>query len=174
MNSFSTFIAIIVALILMVIVPSYRAYFIIDQQVLNFVNKENQDFVNNIRHKGFISKEMYEKFILDLSKTQNVYGIEIIHTKKVYYPLFPSDAEYSIDTTFKVLEQKYSKEQIIEQIYAPLNLTKDYRMSQGDTISIKVENKSITGYMVYMSLMGANGSSFIFSRYGGMITNEDY
>lgn len=173
MNSLSALFASIVAVIIFTMVPAYRTYWIIDQQVFKYVNMQTQEFANNIRHKGYIDQEMYETFIKQLSNTGNVYDIEIIHTKKDYHPLQPTDPGYSPDHTFVVVEESFPIETIIDGINSSPN--HQYRMSQGDNISVEVVNKSKTGTMVFLQALGGKAeNTLIFSKAGGMVTNEDY
>lgn len=173
MNNLSTLFASIVAVIIFTLVPAYRTHWIIDQQVFKYVNMETQEFANNIRHKGYIDKEMYESFVRRLANTENVYDIEIIHTKKEYHPLHPADPEYSDDHTFAVVEEKFPLQTIIEVINnSPEH---QYRMSKGDNISVEVVNKSKTGTMIFIQALGGSAdNTLIFSKAGGMVTNEDY
>lgn len=173
MNNISTLFAAIVAVVLLTVVPSYRLYWIIDQHVFNYVNVETQRFSNSIRHDGYINKDMYEGFVHSLAKTQNVYDIQINHVKKVYYPLQPTDPGYSIDHTFEVIEEDFPTQYILDGIYS--SPSGEYRLRQGDSIIVSVENLTTTGSAIFMTFMGGNAaSSFIFSRFGGMVTNEDY
>lgn len=173
MNSLSTLFASIVAVIIFTLVPAYRTYWIVDQQVFKYVNMETQNFANNVRHKGYIDEKMYEDYVKGLANTQNVYDIKIVHTKKVYHPLSPTDPGYSQDNTFTVVEQSYPIQTILNGINSSPN--HQYRMNQGDDISVEVVNMSKTGTMVFLQAIGGKGeNSLIFSKAGGMITNEDY
>ncbi len=173
MNSLSTLFASIVAVILLTLVPAYRSYWILDQQVFRYVNMQTQEFANNIRHKGYISSEMYEEYVKNLSHTENVYDISIVHTKKTYHPLQLTDPGYSPDNTFVVVEEMIPLKTIVDGINS--SPTKQYRMNQGDSVSVKVVNKSKTGTMVFIQMLGGKAeNSLIFSKAGGMVTNEDY
>lgn len=173
MNPLSTLFASIVAIILLTIVPAYRAYWIIDQQVFKYVNIQTQEFTNNIRHKGFIDDDMYEAFVKALSNTENVYDISIVHTEKVYHPLQPGDPGYTPEHTFTVVEEMYPLNTIIEEINT--SPARRYQMHQGDNISVEVVNKSKTGTMVFIQALGGEAeNSLLFSKAGGMVTNEDY
>lgn len=173
MNPLSTLFASIVAIILLTIVPAYRAYWIIDQQVFKYVNLQTQEFTNDIRHKGYIDDDMYEDFVKSLSNTENVYDIRIVHTEKAYYPLQATDPGYTPEHTFTVVEVMFPLDAIIEEMDA--NTAHQYRMHQGDNISVEVVNKSKTGTMVFIQALGGGAeNSLLFSKAGGMVTNEDY
>lgn len=172
MNYFSQAVAFIVAALLLFVVPSYRMYWLIDQAVLRQVNMETQDFVNTVRHKGYVSKEQYEDFITALSKSGNVYDINLKYTRKEYYPLKSGDPEYSATHTYTIVKDEYYTKQILDTLYKD---NKDYIMKKEDTFTVTVINKSTSGSMVFLNLMGnKNETNILFSQYGGMITNEAY
>ncbi|NJD02364.1 MAG: hypothetical protein FIA99_07165 [Ruminiclostridium sp.] len=172
MNYISQIAAFITAVVLLFVVPAYRMSWVVDQAVLKQVGYETQEFVNAIRHKGFISRESYEGFVTGLSKTGNVYDIQLKHTRKVYYPLKPGDPDYSPTHTYTIVNDEYYTKQILDTLYINHN---DYLMKKGDSFTVTVTNNSRTGSMVFLSFMGgAPETSMIFSKYGGMIVNEDY
>jgi hypothetical protein len=173
MNPLSTLFASIVAIIIFTLVPVYRTYWIIDQQVYKYVNLQTQEFANDIRHKGYIDNERFEAFIKALSNTENVYDINIVHIEKIYHPLQATDPGYTPDHTFTVIEEAHPLNAIMEGINS--SPAHQYRMHQGDTISVEVVNKSKTGTMVFIQALGGKAeNSLLSSRAGGMVTNEDY
>lgn len=172
MNYISQIVAFVTAVVLLFVVPAYRMSWVVDQAVLKQVSYETQEFVNSVRHKGFISNETYEDFITQLAKTGNVYDVQLKHTRKEYYPLQPGDPEYSTTHTYTIINDEFYNKQILDTIYKTQT---DYLMKKGDSFTITVTNKSQTGSMVFLSIMGgAPKTSMIFSKYGGMIVNEDY
>lgn len=170
MNYLSQTAAFVVAVLLLFIAPTYRMYWVIDQAALRQVNMETQDFVNSVRHKGYVSKEQYEAFVTALSLTGNVYDIKLKHTRKVYYPLKPGDQDYSPTHTYTIVKDEYYTTQILDTLYKS---NKDYNMKREDTFTVTVTNRSITGSMVFLRLMGGKDETgILFSQYGGMIVNE--
>lgn len=171
MNYFSQAAAFVLAVILLFIAPAYRMYWLIDQAVLRQVNMETQDFVNTVRHKGYISREQYEGFVTVLAKTGNAYDIQLKHTRMEYYPLKPGDPDYTSTHTYTIVKDEYYTKQILNTLY---KTNKDYTMKKEDTFLATVTNKSTTGSMVFLNLMGGkNETSILFSQYGGMITNDE-
>ncbi len=104
MNPLSTLFASIVAIILLTIVPAYRAYWIVDQQVFKYVNMQTQEFANDIRHKGYIDDDMYEDFVKTLSNTEKCLRHPHRAYGKVYHPLQATDPGYTPEHTFTVVE----------------------------------------------------------------------
>jgi hypothetical protein len=172
MNYFSQAAAFLVAAILLFIAPAYRMYWVIDQASLRQVNVETQNFVNNVRHKGYISKEQYESYITAIAKTGNLYDVQMNHTRKQYYPLQPGDKDYSPTHTYTIINDDYYTKQILDTIYKS---GKDYTMKKEDTFTVTVKNMSTTGSMVFLNLLGGRAETgILFSQYGGMIVNENY
>jgi hypothetical protein len=172
MNYISQIAAFILAIVLLFVVPAYRMTWVVDQAVLKQVNYETQEFVNTVRHKGFVSSDTYEAYITALAKTGNLYDVQLKHTRKEYYPLMPGDPQYSPTHTYTIVNDEYYTKQILDTIY--INKT-DYLMKKSDSFTVTVLNKSKTGSMVFLDYIGgASKTGIIFSKYGGMIVNEDY
>jgi hypothetical protein len=48
-------------------------------------------------------------------------------------------------------------------------------MKKGDSFTVTVTNRSRTGSMVFLGFVGGSpDTGIIFSKYGGMILNDDY
>lgn len=165
MNYFSKMMAFLIAVLLLFIVPTFRTYWIIDQAVLKTLNLSTQEFVNNVRQKGFISKNMYEDFLRKISTTGYVYDIEMLHDKQVYYPNGKGN--------FIIASETFASKNILKDVF---DKSKEYRylMKKGDNFSLQLKNKGTSGSAVFMKLFGGSNSSMLFSRYGGMVSNEDY
>ncbi|MFA6308592.1 MAG: hypothetical protein WC677_02440 [Clostridia bacterium] len=171
MNYLSKMFAFLLSVILLFIVPAYRICWVTDQAVSKQVNYDTCEFVNNVRHKGFVSRRMYEDFVGKLSNTGYVYDIEMKHLKEVwdYVPNISSPDGYETANFF----DEYPTEYILKDIFS--SEEDRYFMHKGDSFVVSITNKSKTGSMVFMNFLGDNGFvSSIFTKYGGMITNEDY
>jgi len=171
MNYLSKMFAFLLSAVLLFIVPAFRISQITDRAILKHVNYDTCEFVNNVRHKGFVSKIMYEDFINKLSKTGYLYDVEMVHLKDVwdYVPSISNPEEYETANFF----DEYPTEYILKDVFETDE--EKYFMHKGDSFAVNVTNISKTGAMVFMNLIGGNeNSSTIFSKFGGMITNEDY
>lgn len=163
MNYISHIVGFLIAVLLMFIIPAFRMFWIVDHAILKHVNYETQLFVNTVRHKGYVSKELYENFVRNLAKTMNVYDIEMVHVRKAYVPGNTGEVV--------VYDDCYPTYYILNAIY---NQNQDYKMKIGDEFVVSVVNKTKTGTMVFLDFLGGENIPLIFTRYGGMITNEDY
>lgn len=85
-GSLQKIIAAIVGVLILFIIPVYMAYEKVDDIAYSLVLKITQNFVDNVRDKGYISPEMYSDLVSDLMATGNMYDIEIEHVKKRYDP----------------------------------------------------------------------------------------
>ncbi|HHV30726.1 MAG TPA: hypothetical protein GXX73_14315 [Clostridium sp.] len=163
--------AIILAVSILFVAPAYRISWMKDLEIYKYVSNETSQFVTSARLKGYISKKMLEEYLKSLDKTGYMYDVELIHSKKVYYPLDPSHPDYTSEHRFVVEDDVYSTKTIIDTIY---NDNKDYRMSIGDNFEVILRNKTKTSAMVISGYLGGSGDNMIFARCGGAIQNEDY
>lgn len=163
--------AIILAVALLFIAPAYRIAWMQDLEIYKYVSNETSQFVTSARLKGYISKKMLEEYLKSLDKTGYMYDVELIHSKKVYYPLDPSHPDYTPEHRFAVEDDIYSTKNILDTIYKS---NKDYRMNIGDNFEVTIVNKTKTNSMVISGYLGGSGDNMIFARCGGAIQNEDY
>lgn len=79
-------IAAVVGVMIMFIIPVYIAFEKADDISYSLAVKLTQNFVDNVKNKGYISPEMYSDFVSGLYATNNTYDVEIEHVKKRYDP----------------------------------------------------------------------------------------
>lgn len=85
-TSLQKIIAAIVGVMIMFIIPVYIAFEKADDVSYSLAVKLTQNFVDNVRNKGYISPEMYSDFISGLYATNNTYDVNVEHVKKRYDP----------------------------------------------------------------------------------------
>jgi len=163
--------AIILAVAMLFVAPAYRIYWMKDLEIYKYVSNETSQFVTTVRLKGYISKKILETYLESLNKTGYMYDVELVHSKKVYYPLDPTHPDYTPEHRFAVEDDVYPTKTILDTIY---NQGKDYRMNIGDNFEVVIINKTKTSAMVLSSYLGGSGENMIFVRFGGAIQNEDY
>ncbi|MBY6773689.1 hypothetical protein [Clostridium botulinum] len=172
-NAISKVVAIILAVILTIIVPVYNVYWMIDRTVYNQVGVVTNRFQKEVRTRGYVSKDIYENFMKDLSNTKRSYDVKMLHRKVTYYPLSPTSPKYKPEKPWTIEIYKYNEKTILETIYNK-NKPMDYKMNINDDFSVSVEDKSFSGARIFWNFMGkgSNQNSVIFSTYGGVIENE--
>ena len=89
--------AIIISIIIFFIFPLYISYEKKDDISYALALKITTEFVNNVKNNGYISYDMYTKYVSDLGATDNMYDIEFEHKAYEYYPVIYaySDATYT-------------------------------------------------------------------------------
>jgi len=120
-DNIQTIIIVIVSIFLLFIFPVYMAYEKKDDISYALAMRYTQDFVDEVRNKGYITKYMYEDYRAKLKITGNSYDIQMRHEYKrydpitKYYDLSEADKKYIlVKTTTQEEKQRWYKE--IEQI----------------------------------------------------------
>ena len=93
--------ALLISVIIFFIFPLYIAYEKKDDISYALALKITTEFVNNVKNNGYISYDMYTKYVYDLSATDNMYDIDFEHKAYEYYPVIYA---YEDSTYKKVLK----------------------------------------------------------------------
>ena len=86
-DNIQTILAIIISAFLLFIFPVYMAYEKKDDVSYALAVRYTQNLVDNVRSKGYITKEMYDDYSARLKVTGNSYDIEMTHEYKRYDPI---------------------------------------------------------------------------------------
>lgn len=78
----------LVATAIFFLLPLYVAYEKKDDISYSLALRATYEFTDEVLNKGYISLDMYSKYISALGATDNTYDIYMEHTKKEYYPTF--------------------------------------------------------------------------------------
>lgn len=169
MDSFSSIISIFVAVIIIFIYP--LLYLAQKQDMITevYVSNETTYFVNNLRNKGYLSLEMYQNYIDNLSATRNVYDVKITHSKKMVNLEYDEETKVFLDKYYTSYIEYYE-----DEIIEVLDKGMDYSFSQGDYVNIKVVNISPTlAVRIMRALYRTNiATEQILITYGGLIRDE--
>ena len=79
--------AILISVIIFFLLPLYIAFEKKDDIAYSLALRVTTDFVDNVTSKGYLTIDMYNKFISDLSLTDNVYNISLEYIAKEYNPI---------------------------------------------------------------------------------------
>lgn len=115
----------------------YQSYQKQDDLAYQVAYQAVNDFVDNVRTKGYISPKMIEDFEAELEIGSYVYDIEYVHEKKVYTPVYEDPTNVATWTGEYVIDyDEYYKNQIFPHLFDESNsLPKKERMyylSKGD------------------------------------------
>ena len=86
-DNIQTIITIIISAFLLFIFPVYMAYEKKDDVSYALAVRYTQDLVDNVRSKGYLSKDMYDDYKARLKVTGNSYDIELTHEYERYDPI---------------------------------------------------------------------------------------
>lgn len=114
-DNIQTIIAVIISAFLLFIFPVYMAYEKKDDISYALAMRYTQDLVDEVRNKGYITRDMYEDYRVKLGVTGNTYDIQMTHEYNRYDPItnyytVDEDNKYSLVKTTTQEE----KEKLIE------------------------------------------------------------
>jgi len=138
-----TLIAIFLAAILMFVFPMMTLSERTDEVTQIAIQTSTTEFVDNIRTTGKIKGEDYDKFLSTIASTGNAYEVEL--EVKV---LDENAGKKTIQVSnTKIGENKYVSDyttQIENTLFLSNNKYGTYYLKEGDIISVKVKNSSLT------------------------------
>lgn len=164
MNSLSKFVAVILIVLLLVIIPVRENYVFMENLITNNVNQTTNTFSKNCRVRGYISKNDFDNFKNQLSKVNRRYKINIVYKKIEYYPLSATDKRYTPNKPYIAEYYEETERQII-----PLLKQNDFQMEKGDDLKVEVTDVSTnTAYDAISRFLGRKPEKLICS-YGGAV-----
>ena len=159
-------------LILMFIVPIMLIAIQQDTVKQSYIDNAVVEFVSNARSSGKITPQAYEKLCQDIDAAHLLCEIKITHSSAYTVPtdvIDPETGYYEVAT----YRTDYPKEEILDVIYPTTGDNRDYRMKNGDYISVEVKNISPTLGMRLFRTFSSRGSDMtLFSSYGGYVGNN--
>lgn len=200
-DNVQTIIMSLVAIVVFFIFPTYIAYEKKDDISYLLALEYTQSFVDTVRSKGYVSKKMYDDYLVVLSKTGNSYDVNLEHRRKKVEPVtnyFQGDKvvdyknQESRDRTIEPEKNvngtnKYSMvqntyrmdEEVItgSQVVAIIEQEDFYQMNVGDEFTVVLKNTNTTLATIFYNLITIGGSDTntrIYVNYGGSITNETW
>lgn len=105
--------AILMSVFMFFILPLYIAFEKKDDIAYALALKITNSFVDNVNSKGYLTLDMYDKYISELSTTGNVYDVSLEYNAKEYNPVLQvsekdADGNKKIIETYDYLEKKDS------------------------------------------------------------------
>lgn len=171
-NPISSTFMLIAGILILTLFPLQHAWRVTERTCYSYVQAETNDFCDNLRHKGYMDETMYQDFLRHLARTQQIYDVRMIHTRKVYFPLSPTDPQYTVDRPYLLIEEQYALTDIFQRMR--IDPQGRYWMGKGDGISVEVSNKSRNDPGVFWSLLGGSSdNAMLFVRAAGAVTNVD-
>lgn len=169
MNSLGKVVNIFFIIILLFLVPLHDMARRADTMSQVYVSNETTEFVNNIKNKGYITVEMYRRYIETIDKTNNLYDVQIVHSHKVVEPFVNEDETIEEGRYVTRFFDTYQ-----DEILEVFDKGEIYHFSQGDYINVTIKNRNQTLSNQIFSFLSARNvpTVQIFVTYGGMIRDE--
>ena len=122
--------SIILAAIIFFLLPLYMAFEKKDDIAYSLALKITSNFVDEICNKGYMTIDMYNDYVSDLSVTGNAYDISLEHVKKVYEPViygYNNNKQYTFD--YNLYKKSVANGKIVLNNIEYSNLTLSYKVS---------------------------------------------
>lgn len=161
MNSLDKVVGIAFIVLLMFLVPLQDSARKADGISQAYISNETMEFVNNVKNKGYITADMYKRFIYHIDKTNNLYDIQIVHSHRLIEPLINENG--TVEEHYTIRYFNTYQDEILET-FDEGNI---YYFSQGDYINVSIKNRSKT-----LADRITISSGRILVTYGGMIRDE--
>ena len=130
----------------------------VDSQVEMAIEEAVEDFTDNVRSTGYITKEEYEIFKNELTTYGYTLNVEMLHRSKV---VVPNGSSYS--TAYNA----YNFNDILDA----LETNGIYTMKNGDFFYIKLTSVDSTfGSKIFSTILGTSGTKIAIPS-GGMVGN---
>ncbi|WP_315069310.1 hypothetical protein [uncultured Clostridium sp.] len=154
----------IVIAILVFTGPIYQNFDTGDRLVDSIAQDVVDKYDKDICKSGYIDQKTYMNFLDDLSRTGEVYDIQMIHTSRLVFPSITNSDDYEIH------EVKYGRDVILNTIK---DGTSKYTMRYGDDFKIEITETSPAPSRLLSSIFSGKGIPPLlpFGK-GGMVENE--
>lgn len=154
----------LIMIMILYIVLIMNMNLLIDYYIYNQVNVVANAFQKEARLKGYIDQNAYDNLLKELSKTNRIYDIGMIHRDIKYYPV-DNEKGYSVEYF------KHNEKEILNNIY--IN-KQNYLMHIGDDFKIVITEKGESDSRVIWNFLSGTKSnnSYIFATFGGVVENE--
>lgn len=175
-DNVSVLIATILAVVIIVIFPIYNVATRNDSISNNMVIKATTNFVDSVRNKGYIESEEYGEYLNELSKTGNIYDVEM----EIYKPMLIETSDgsheyeekYEIVYTDEIENELYNADRRKENTVVNKNV---YYLDADCKFYVRVKNTNITQAQILMDrLLGAELKNRIVVNYGGIVYSNEW
>ncbi|WP_026659211.1 hypothetical protein [Butyrivibrio sp. AC2005] len=138
----------------------------------SYIDNAVVEFVDKSKVAGKITPEAYEKLCYDVDTAHLLCEINITHSSAYTVPteVIDPDTGYHEIATYRV---DYTKEEILNVLYPASGDNRDYRMKNGDYLSVEVKNISPTlGTRLSRLFQTKSSDITLFTSYGGYVGNN--
>lgn len=178
-DNVSMIIATIIGVLLVVLLPLISILERQDNVAYNIALTLTTDFIDEVREKGFIDKKLYDKYMDDMSRTNNSYDYRIEVHKSIIIPVV-DDGGAIIANKFvedKIIENKNDIEAAFDDTISKESAEKNsvYLLEEGEEIYISVKNTNTpSSSLMYKYISGESNDTVIDITYGGRVKNVNW
>ncbi len=138
---------------------------------------EVDDFLQDIKSKGYLSQSDYEQLASKLISLGNSFEVNIELKRRQFTPVYDDPLDLStFNGRIATVYDYVTNREIVERLYAVDNVAGRYYFKEGDYVTISVEStlQSRADKLRQMILqVAADGPSF-YVRLSGMVAHEAY
>ena len=167
-DTFMVVIVIAITVVLMFVIPLMTMADRTDDVAQLTVSTATSDFVDNIRTTGKITPDNYNKFLQTLTSTGNTYDVEF--EVKV---LDENPGKKAVQVTRDKIGENYYYGVFDSQVKEKLDANTAYTLKEGDRVSVKVKNTSLTFSQQlknFLYTVVGNDTYTIAAQYSGIVT----
>lgn len=167
-DTFMVVIVIGLTVVLMFVIPLMTMADRTDDVAQLTVSTATSDFVDNIRTTGKITPDNYNKFLQTLTSTGNTYDVEF--EVKV---LDENPGKKAVQVTRDKIGENYYYGVFDSQVKEKLDANTAYTLKEGDRVSVKVKNTSLTFSQQlknFLYTVVGNDTYTIAAQYSGIVT----
>lgn len=168
--------AILMSVFMFFILPLYIAFEKKDDIAYALALKITNSFVDNVNSKGYLTLDMYDKYISELGTTGNIYDVSMEYNAKEYNPVIQvsgkdASGNLKIAATYDYLEKKDKYDEYIDgtntDIITGLSISSDPKVE----ITYKLSEVKYTTSQI-LDLLGDTSNSYVSStNYSGQSIN---
>ena len=167
-DTFMVVIVIGLTVVLMFVIPLMTMADRTDDVAQLTVSTATSDFVDNIRTTGKITPDNYNKFLQTLTSTGNTYDVEF--EVKV---LDENPGKKAVQVTRDKIGENYYYGVFDSQVKEKLDANTAYTLKEGDRVSVKVKNTSLTFSQQlknFLYTVVGNDTYTLAAQYSGIVT----
>lgn len=162
-----TLVSALIGLLLLFFIPICFTAGITESTVDTYVTHKADVFGDQVCKNGYLTQEMYEDFIHDLSNTELLYDITFTRSHTTQFPVYDAAGNFTGEVK-TVIENTYT-----DDIMQELSTRGIFELRMGDTFSIAVRSRSLTTAQKLYSFFGIKADG-IAAFGGGLVVDENH
>ena len=177
-DNLSIIITMIVMVLLMVIFPLYNYFERQDDMSYNLVLKETANFADEVLNSGYITQEMYNRYVSKITNTGLAFDIQLEAHKKVLTEDQQNAAEYQesyiIDYNQDIFDANTNAQQSnVANVNDKSIKNGVYQLNKGDQFYVKTKNSSTTmAGAIFETIVPTSSKDRVVANYGGIVKNN--